>query len=144
MTTTLPSDPRCTPGWCKIDSRLGSAATRVPAASREDSYPQAIFKIQLGNSFDYRFLYKPQLNNDLGLWKRIFLVLEWFLGCRNIFFVKIENTFKNELSLKFVSMNSNLLKAITKRLQMRVAISQGITKYIFGSPCPPWVSRLDT
>ena len=49
MTTT---PPRITP-------RLGAAALRAPAASREDSRPQAI---QPRNSFDYRVRYEPQLN----------------------------------------------------------------------------------
>ena len=62
MTSTPPPWPTCTPGWCRIDPGLGAAATRVPAASREDSRPQAIFKFQPRNSFDYRFRYEPQLN----------------------------------------------------------------------------------
>ena len=52
MTTTPP----------KIDLRLGAAALRAPAASREDSRPQAILKLQPRNSFDYRVRYEPQLN----------------------------------------------------------------------------------
>ena len=50
MTTTLP----------RFDPRLGAAALRAPAASREDSGPQAILKLQPPNSLDYRVLYKPQ------------------------------------------------------------------------------------
>ena len=51
MTTTPP----------RINPRLGAAALRAPAASREDSRPQAILKLQPRNSFDYRVRYKPQL-----------------------------------------------------------------------------------
>ena len=52
MTTTPP----------KIDLRLGAAALRAPAASREDSRPQAILKLQPRNSFDYRVCYEPKLD----------------------------------------------------------------------------------
>ena len=52
MTTTPP----------RIDPRLGAAALRAPAASREDSRPQAILKLQPRNSFDYRVRYEPQLS----------------------------------------------------------------------------------
>ena len=51
MTTTPP----------KIDLRLGAAALRAPAASREDFHSQAILKLQPRNSFDYRVRYEPQL-----------------------------------------------------------------------------------
>ena len=50
MTTTPP----------RIDPRLGAAALRAPAASREDSRPQAILKLRPRNSFDYRVRYEPQ------------------------------------------------------------------------------------
>ena len=53
MTTTPP----------RIDPRLGAAALRAPAASREDSRPQAILKLQPRNSFDYRVRYEPQLTD---------------------------------------------------------------------------------
>ena len=46
---------------CKIDPGLGAAATRVPAASRDDARPQAILKFQPRNSFDYRVRHEPQL-----------------------------------------------------------------------------------
>merc|ERR1711928_193673 len=62
MTTTPPHDQPAPPGWCRIDPGLGLAATRVPAASRENSRPQAILKFQPCNSFDYRVRYEPQLN----------------------------------------------------------------------------------
>ena len=51
MTTTPP----------RINPRLGAAALRAPAASREDSRPHAILKLQPRNSFDYRVCYEPQL-----------------------------------------------------------------------------------
>ena len=44
-----------------IESRIGAAAPRAPAASREDSHPQAILKFQPRSSFDYRVRYEPQL-----------------------------------------------------------------------------------
>ena len=55
MTTTPP----------KIDLRLGAAALRAPAASREDSHPQAILKVQACNSFYYRVFYVPQQRLNL-------------------------------------------------------------------------------
>ena len=54
MTTTPP----------RINPRLGAAALRAPAASREDSRPQAVLKLQPRNSFDYRVRYEPQLKNS--------------------------------------------------------------------------------
>ena len=44
MTTTPP----------RINPRLGAAALRAPAASREDSRPQAILKLHHPSSLDYR------------------------------------------------------------------------------------------
>ena len=55
MTTTPP----------RINPRLGAAALRASAASREDSRPQAILKLQPRNSFDYRVHYEPQLMDIL-------------------------------------------------------------------------------
>ena len=49
-------------GWYQI---TGTAATRVPEASREDSYPQAILKFQPCNNFDYKVHYKTQLSVSL-------------------------------------------------------------------------------
>ena len=57
MTTTPP----------RINPRLGAAALRAPAASREDSRPQAILKLQPRNSFDYRVCNEPQLNDFRNL-----------------------------------------------------------------------------
>ena len=48
MTTTPP------PGGFGIDPRLGAAALRAPAASKEDYCPQAILKLQCLSSLDYR------------------------------------------------------------------------------------------
>ena len=60
MTTTPNPGPTRAPGGFGIDSRIGAATTRAPAASREDYRPQAILKFQLHNSFDYRVCYEPQ------------------------------------------------------------------------------------
>ena len=62
MTTTPPPGPTRTPEGFRIDPRLGAAAVRAPAVSRENSRPQAILKLQLRNSFDYRIRYESQLN----------------------------------------------------------------------------------
>ena len=51
MTTTPP----------RINPRLGAAALRAPAASREDYCSQAILIFQPRNSFDYRVRYEPLL-----------------------------------------------------------------------------------
>ena len=40
------------PAGFGIDSRIDAATLRAPAASREDSRPQAILKFQPRNSFD--------------------------------------------------------------------------------------------
>ena len=61
MTTTPPQDQPAP----RIDSKLGATALRAPAASREDSRPQAILKLQPRNSFDYRVHYEPQLTNHM-------------------------------------------------------------------------------
>ena len=58
------TQPRTNPhpqGGFGIDSRIGVAALRAPAASMEDSRPQAILKFQPRNSFNYRVRYEPQL-----------------------------------------------------------------------------------
>ena len=54
MTTIPPQKPTLTPNWVGIDPGLGTVATRVPAASRENSRPQAILKFQRPSSLDYR------------------------------------------------------------------------------------------
>ena len=55
MTNTLP------PGGFDIDTRIGAAALRAQAASKEDSRPQALLKFQPRNSVDYRVRYDPPL-----------------------------------------------------------------------------------
>ena len=52
MTTTLP--PGTTRRGFGIDSRLGAAALRAPAASKEDYRSQAILKLHRPSSLDYR------------------------------------------------------------------------------------------
>ena len=54
MTDTLPQNQPASPGGFGIDHRLGAAALRAPAASREDSCPQAILKFHHPSSLDYR------------------------------------------------------------------------------------------
>ena len=54
MTTTPPPGPPPTPGGFGIDPRLGAAALRAPAASKQDSRSQAILKFQHLSSLDYR------------------------------------------------------------------------------------------
>ena len=62
MTTTPPQGLTHIPsGGFGIDSKIGAAALRAPAASREDTRPHAILKLQPCNSFDYRVRYEPQL-----------------------------------------------------------------------------------
>ena len=58
MTTTPPPGPTRTP----IDPKLGAAAPRAPAASREDSRPQAILKFHRPSSLDYRARHGPSVN----------------------------------------------------------------------------------
>ena len=66
MTTTPP----------RINPRLGAAALRAPAASREDSRPQAILKFQPRNSFDYRVRYEPKLISR-NIFRHRYLKLIW-------------------------------------------------------------------
>ena len=47
MTTTPPPGPTRTPRGFGIDPRLGVAALRAPAASKEDYRPQAIYQLLL-------------------------------------------------------------------------------------------------
>ena len=60
-------DQPTSPGGFGIDSRICAAATKAPAASREDYCPQAILKFKPRNSFDYRVRYEPQLSLPLYL-----------------------------------------------------------------------------
>ena len=68
MTTTLPPGTTRTPRGVGIDPRLGAAALRAPAASKEDYRPQAILKSQPRISFDYRVRYEPQLKGVVFSW----------------------------------------------------------------------------
>ena len=54
MTTKPPPGEPAPTGGSGIDPRLGAATLRAPAASREDSCPQAILKLHRPNSLDYR------------------------------------------------------------------------------------------
>ena len=65
MTTTPNPRPTCAPMGFGIDSRIGAAAPRAPATSREDSCTQAILKFQSRNCFDYRVYYKPKLKREV-------------------------------------------------------------------------------
>ena len=47
-------DQPAPPGGFGIDSRIDAAAPRAPAASMEDSCPQAILKFHRLSSLDYR------------------------------------------------------------------------------------------
>ena len=67
MTTTLPPGPTRTPGGFDIDHRLGAAALRAPAASREDSCPQTILKFHHPSSLDYRARHGPRLPLSAGI-----------------------------------------------------------------------------
>ena len=63
MTTTPPPGPTRTPRGVGIDSRLGVVALRAPAASRENSRPQAILKLHRPSSLDYRARHGPPVNH---------------------------------------------------------------------------------
>ena len=56
MTTTPP----------RINARLGAATLRAPAASREDSRPQAILKLHRSGSLDYKARHGLQVNLDVS------------------------------------------------------------------------------
>ena len=43
-----------------IESRIGAAAPRVPAASKENSRPQAILKFRPPSTLDYKTRHGPQ------------------------------------------------------------------------------------
>ena len=57
-----PQDQTTPPGGLGIDPRLGAAILRAPAASREDSRPQAILKFHRPSSLDYRARHGPPVN----------------------------------------------------------------------------------
>ena len=72
---TAPQDQPAPPEGFGIDPRIGAAALRAPAASREDSRPQAILKFQPCNSFDYRACYEPQHTENILSINVQFLIL---------------------------------------------------------------------
>ena len=55
-------DQLAPPEVFEIDSRIGAAAPRPPAASKEDSCPQAILKFHRLSSLDYRALHGPSVD----------------------------------------------------------------------------------
>ena len=96
MTTTPNPGPPAPPGGFGNDSRIGAAAPRAPAASKENSRPQAILKFQPRNSFDYRVRYEPQLSimilNSYSIdlrfcqsYHAIFENCDWIYGYRSLF-----------------------------------------------------------
>ena len=56
-------DQPAPPGGVEIDSRIGAATPRAPAASKENSCPQAILKFRPPSSLDYKATDLRQLNN---------------------------------------------------------------------------------
>ena len=48
------------PDGFEIDSRIGAAAPRAPAASKEISRPHAILKFRPSSSLDYKARHGPQ------------------------------------------------------------------------------------
>ena len=61
MTTTPPPGPTRTPRGFGIDPRLGAAALRAPAVSKEDYRPQAILKLHRQSILDYRVRHELQV-----------------------------------------------------------------------------------
>ena len=55
-------DQPAPPEGFEIDSRIGAAAPRAPAASKEDSRPQAILKFHRPSSLDYRARHRLPVN----------------------------------------------------------------------------------
>ena len=60
-------DQPAPPGGFGIDSRIGAAALRAPAASMEDSRPQAILKFHRLSSLDYRVRHELPVGNQVYL-----------------------------------------------------------------------------
>ena len=63
-----PHDQPAPPGGFGIDSRIGAAAPRAPAASKENSCPQAILKFRPPSNLDYKAHHGPQTTN-IFYWK---------------------------------------------------------------------------
>ena len=109
-----PHDQPAPPGWCRIDPRQGAAATRVPAAFREDSRPQAILKFYWLSSLDYRASHEPRIPD----FSRI-SVRNWFSSkiCffKDIFFCRVrlnkqnQKKKKNLFNLNFLDFKTLLL-----------------------------------
>ena len=59
MTTTPPLGPTHNPWGFGIDPRLAAAALRAPAASKEDSHPQAILKPSSNSTVPVAWITKP-------------------------------------------------------------------------------------
>ena len=59
------------PGGFEIDSRIGAATPRVPAASNEDSRPQDILKLHRPSSLDYRARHGPPVLRPFTLSNKI-------------------------------------------------------------------------
>ena len=53
-------DQPAPPEGFKIESKIGAAAPRPPAASKENSCPQAILKFRPSSSLDYKARHGPQ------------------------------------------------------------------------------------
>ena len=51
-----------------IDSRIGAATLRAPAASKENSRPQAILKLRPPSRLDYKARFGPQTSADEIVW----------------------------------------------------------------------------
>ena len=65
MTTTPPPGLTTPPEGFVIDPRLGAVALRAPAASREDSHPQAILKsTSKTNKSDIHLFLRKRLENE--------------------------------------------------------------------------------
>ena len=69
MTTTPPPGPTRTPRGFGIDPRLGAAALRAQAVSKEDSRPQVILKFHHPSRLDYRARHRlpENLSRFLGI-----------------------------------------------------------------------------
>ena len=76
MTTTPP----------RIDPRLGAAALRAPAVSKEDSCPQAILKFRPPSSLDYKARHGPQTTYTFTL---CYTLLKKFILLRKL--PKVQN-----------------------------------------------------
>ena len=74
MTTTPPPGPTRTPRGFGIDPRLGAAALRATAASKEDSHPHAILKLQRPSSLDYRARHGPPVGLDLFFSQNLLII----------------------------------------------------------------------